>query len=96
MLLLKDPLKKVPMDLDKTFTVLGKYHTTYKKHGISMDWTDRSCCTDMKHPHHVFLLQNVFEKMTFDTIAKVRAIHFPESAEEDAEPWQKFFYIVLT
>ena len=59
-----------------------------------MDWTNRSCCVDMKHPHHVFLLQKKFEKMKFDTDAKVRAIHFPESTEEDAEPWRKFFYIV--
>ena len=59
-----------------------------------MNWTDRSCCMDIKHPHHVLLLQNVFDKMMCDTDAKVRTIHFPESAEEAAEPWRKFFYIV--
>ena len=48
----------------------------------------------MKHLHHVFLLKNDFNKMASDTDWKMRAIYFPESAEEDTEPWRKFCFIV--
>ena len=43
---------------------------------------------------HVFLLQSVFDKMTFFTEEKLRGIRIPESAPEDTEPWKKLFFVV--
>ena len=48
LLLGPNPLNNVPMTLAKTFTVIAKYHTTYKKHGISMSWIDRNKCAFCK------------------------------------------------
>ena len=91
-LLLGDhPFEKVPMKLAKTFTVISKYHTTYKNAGISMSWTDRNECADMKHPHQIFLLQNIFNKITVVNVEQVRRIKFPERAKDDVDAWMQFF-----
>ena len=77
LLLGDDPLETVPMELSQTFTVMSKYHTTYKKHGLCTSWIDQNECHDMKHPHHIFLLQNICDKVTFRKVEQVRKMNFP-------------------
>ena len=90
-LLPNDPLVNVSMMMEKTFQIIGKYHTTYKKNGMSCGWVDRDSHCDMKHPHQVFLLQNLCMKLTFDTETKMRAMTFHGMNPNDPEPWKRFF-----
>ena len=90
-LLPNGPLVNVPMLMNKTFQTIGKYHTTYKKKGISCGWVDCVSSFDMKHPHQVFLLQNLCMKLTFDTEKKTPAMSFPGMNRNDKEPWKVFF-----
>ena len=94
LLLGPNPPHNVPMTLAKTFTVIAKYHTTYKNHGILMSWIDRNECHDMKHPHHIFLLQNILDKMTVVNVEEVRKLKFPDRAKEDVDAWMHFFHLL--
>ena len=94
LLLGPNPLNNVPMTLAKTFTVIAKYHTTYKNQGISMSWIDRNECVDMKHPHHIFLPQNVLDKITVVNLEEVRRLKFPERAKENVDAWMHFFHLL--
>ena len=93
-LLPNDPLVNVSMMMEKTFQIIGKYHTTYKKNGMSCGWVDRESHCDMKHPHQVFLLQNLCMKLTFDTETKMRAMTFKGMNPNDPEPWKRFFHMI--
>ena len=57
---------------------------------MSSDWVDRESTFDMKHPHQVFLMQNLCMKMTFDTEKKMWEMSFPSMHPDDKEPWKKF------
>ena len=92
MLLGEDPPTNVPMALKQTFLTIGKFATIYKKKGISMSWAERASFPDMKHPNHVFLLQNIFDKLTFNNPEELRKMKFAGHKKDDLNPWKKCFY----
>ena len=48
----------------------------------------------MKHPHHIFLLQNVLDNITVVNVEEVRRLKFPERAKEDVDAWMHFFHLL--
>ena len=90
MLLGEDLATNVTMTLAKTFVTIGKFFTTYKRNGISMSWVERASFPDMKHPNHVFLLQNVYGKLTFNKPEQLRKMKFPGKEVDDPDLWSKF------
>ena len=65
-----------------------------QKNGIWLGWMDWQRIPDMKHPNHVFLLQDLFEKMLSYSKEQMGDVSFLESEQEDTEPWKKFFFVV--
>ena len=56
-----------------------------------MSWAERSSFPDMKHPNHLFLLQNIFDKLTFDNPEEHRLMKLARNEKDDLDPWKKFF-----
>ena len=73
--------EKLPLTLRETFTKIAKFRSAAAVHGLSMDWPDRMndrvSATHMKHPHQVFLYQNVYAPLTYTTIEEVKKVLFP-------------------
>ena len=59
-----------------------------------MSRIDRNECVDMKHPHHIFLLQNILDKITVVNVEEMRRLKFPERAKEDVDAWMHFFHLL--
>ena len=94
LLLGEDPAINIPMTLAKTFLTIGKFATTYKKNGIFMSWIERASFSDMKYPNHVLLLQNVFDKLTFNKPEQLRKMKFPGKEPDDPDQWSKLFFLI--
>ena len=58
-----------------------------------MSWAERALCPDMKHPNHVFLLQNIFDRLSFGNIKEVREMKFLENENNDVDPWNVLLVI---
>ena len=48
----------------------------------------------MKHRNHIFLLQNVFNKITFNNPEQLRMMKFPGKEPDDPDPWSVFFSLI--
>ena len=93
-LLGKKAFLKVPTTLAVTFITISKWATTYTKRGISRDWGDRKETFDVKHPHHMFLLQNLDSQVLFGSAAKLGKMYLPQKPDNVKEPWRQFFHII--
>lgn len=89
--------ENLPLTLRETFTKIAKFRSAAAVHGLSMDWPDRMndrvSATHMKHPHQVFLYQNVYAPLTYTTIEEVKKVLFP-GAEQQKNTWKKFFHVI--
>ena len=54
-----------------------------------MSWAERASLPDMNHPNHVFLLQNIFDKLTFINLEELGKMKFPGNEKDDLDPWKK-------
>ena len=59
---------------------------------MSRDCVERDECIDMKHPHHMFLLQNLDARLKFDTAAKMAKLFFPAATDPKLEPGKNLFH----
>ena len=46
------------------------------------------------YPHHIFLLQNVCDKVMFCNVEQVRDLTFAQHGEDDADPCRNFYRII--
>ena len=59
-----------------------------------MNWIERASFSHVKHPNHVFLLQNVYGRLIFTKPEQVTKMVFRGVEEDDPNPWLKFFFII--
>lgn len=88
------PFNKFPSTLLETFKRMSKWATTYTFHVLSRDWIDGQEMTDSKHPHYIFLPQNVDTQVTFDREEKLGQIYSLQRDDKDKQPRRQFFHTI--
>ena len=85
------PFLKVLSTLLDTFKIISKWATTYTSKGLLRDWIDRQETPDLKLLHHMFLLQNVDTRVTFDSKETLGKMYFPQTADKKKQPYRRIF-----